>query len=158
MWGQPLIPPLSGKVCQTSSYFTADAKCSMPSSFGGSSAATVFAAMKHREERGDSPKRHSLGLEHPLPLGHHWRSVGLLGLVTGSKAHYLLLPVSVKGVLPNPRTKFLPSHRMLMAPPSPSLCRICSWSRLTPSRAPLLRDFRVVGGFTERTYFILLNN
>lgn len=34
MWGQPLIPPLPGKICGPSSYFTVGAKCSKPSSFG----------------------------------------------------------------------------------------------------------------------------
>lgn len=87
-----------------------------------------------------------------------FRLLGSWGRSPGSEARYPFLPVSLKAALPNPRIKFTQLHRMLMAPLSPSLCRICSWSQLIPSQAPLLRDFRMMGGFTDWANFILLNN
>lgn len=87
-----------------------------------------------------------------------FRLLGSRGRSPGSEARYPFLPVSLKAELPNPRIKFTQLHRMLMAPLSPSLCRICSWSQLIPSQAPLLRDFRMMGGFTDCANFILLNN
>lgn len=131
---------------QLSNCSTTGCKCSKPSSLWLLSWWALF--LLRRDERRENPLQEGTRWSHSTPPP--WKSLaqytqkslfhllGSRGRSPGSKAHYLFLPVSLKGALPSPKIKFTQPPRMLMAPRSPSLCRICSWSQLIPSQAPLL--------------------
>lgn len=146
MRGEFPSQPLSRKSarCPAASLQAADAPSPLLS---GPRLMGIFPTEGRRKERREEPSQEGTPWKQSTPHLESTGTVqakgpvllaGLSGRSPGSKARYLSFPVSLKGALPSPKIKFTQWHRMLMAPPSPTLCRICSWSQLIPSQAPLL--------------------
>lgn len=123
----------------------AGCKCSNPSALR--LARLMGFSLPRSVENQERPFQEDIpGTRAPSHLGNHWHSVGqkslcgLLGSGAGDLGARLIIYFSHQSQpersTPQPEGQ-VPSipHRMLMAPLSPGLCRICSWPHVIPSQA-----------------------